>query len=106
MGMDFVALMKYGGPDQSVLRALDRLEAGSPAEVQGLARLMRERGFAAGRQEVPAWEFTSRPELRDPRLAQRPNLPKLGVALCLPEDFILTFGHDAVEVYHLLRWHF
>src|SRR5262249_55407981 len=106
MGMDFVALMKYGGPDERLLRVLDRLEAGSPAEVQALTRLMRERGFATGHEATAVWEFMYRTDLRDPRLGRRPRLPSLAVALHLPEDFFLTFGPDAIEVYHLLRWHF
>jgi hypothetical protein len=104
MGMDFAALMKYGGPDEG---ALDGLETGSPAEVRARGQLLRERGFAPARPEDAAvWEFTSRPEVRDPRLDGRPFLPDQGVALHLPEGFLLTFGPDAVEVYHLLRWFF
>lgn len=106
MGMDFTALMKYGEPDERLSRVLDRLEAGSPAAVQALARLMHDRGIGLGRDEAAVWEFTSRPELRDRRLGQRPRVPNLGVSLWLPEGFSLTFGQDAVEVYHLLRWHF
>jgi len=106
MGMDFVALMKYGGPGERLSRVLDRLEAGSPAAVQALARRMHERGLGLGREEPAAWEFTSRRELRNRRLARRPGLPNLGVSLWLPEGFSLTFGRDAVELYHLLRWHF
>ena len=106
MGMDFVALMRYGGPDERVVRALDRLEAGSPVEVRVLARLMHGQGFGLGREEAATWKFISRPELRDRRLARRPGLPNLGVSLWLPQGFSLTFGQDAVEVYHLLRWHF
>jgi hypothetical protein len=106
MGMDFVALMKYGGPDERLSRVLDRLEAGSPEHVRGLARLMHERGFGLGREEPAVWEFRYRPELRDRRLVHRPMLPNLGVSLWLPEGFLLTFGKDAIEVYHLLRWHF
>ena len=43
MGMDFVALMKDTKPAKS---ALDLLEADSPAELQAVARLMRDQGFA------------------------------------------------------------
>jgi hypothetical protein len=104
MGMDFVALMKHRGPDEEVLRVLDRLETTSPEEVQTLVRLLQARGFSYPRDDGPAWEFIHRDELRHPRLAQRPALPNLGVTLYLPEGFCLTFGPDAVEVYHLLRW--
>jgi hypothetical protein len=106
MGMDFVALMKYPGPDERLSRVFDRLEVRSPAEVQALARVMHERGFSVGCNAAAVWEFTSRPELRDRRLGQRPRLPNLGVSLWLPEDFSITFGRDAFEIYHLLRWRF
>src|SRR5262245_32120682 len=59
MGMDFVAMLKHRGPDERLSRVLDRLEAGSPAEVQALARLMHDRGLGLGREETAAWEFTS-----------------------------------------------
>jgi hypothetical protein len=104
--MDFVAMLRYGGPDERLSQVLDRLEAGSPAAVQALARLMHERGLGLGRDEAAVWEITSRPELRVRRLGRRPRLPNLGVSLWLPEGFSLTFGRDAIEVYHLLRWHF
>jgi hypothetical protein len=104
--MDFVALMKYPGPDERVLRALDFLEAESPEELQGVARVMQEHEFSVGRKETAVWKYQHRPELRDKRLDCRPVLPILGIALHLPEDFFLTFGSDAFEVYHLLRWHF
>jgi hypothetical protein len=101
-----VALLKYRGPDDRLLRVLDRLEAASPPEVLALILLLDARGFASNRRHAAAWEFMDKPELRDPRLPRRPPLPKLDVSLCLPEDFFLTFGPDAIEVYHLLRWCF
>jgi hypothetical protein len=105
MGMDFVALMKYAGPGKRLWRALTRLEAGSPEEIQALAQLMHERVFTGGHHDAAVWSCKARPELRDPTLDCRPALPNVGIALRLPEDFFLTFGHDAVEAYHLLRWH-
>src|SRR5262245_60894747 len=106
MGMDFVALMKYGGPDERVRRALDRLEAGSPEPLRAVRRLMEARGFSHGAEEAAVWEFRHRGEVRDPRLDGRPRLPRLSATLWLPEGFLLTFGPDAVEVEHLLRWWF
>jgi len=103
--MDFVALLKYGGPDARALRALDWLEADSPPEIKSLAPLFRERGFSIGDGEATVWEYHHRPDLHDARLNGRPKLPKLEVALHMKEDFFLTFGEDAIEVYHLLRWH-
>jgi hypothetical protein len=106
VGMDFVALMKYPGPDERLQAVLDGLEIGSPEEVRSLAQLLKARGFAIGQQERAVWTFTDRLELRDPRLDWRPTLPTLKTALHLPEEFFLTFGPDAIEVYHTLRWHF
>jgi hypothetical protein len=105
MGMDFVALMQYGGPDEPILRVLDRLEVESPVEIKTFAQCMHERGRWFGEEKTAVWKFAKRPELRDPRLEHRPALPNLGVFLQLQEGFFLTFGHDAVRVYHLLRWH-
>lgn len=104
MGMDFVVLLKYGGPDDRVLRVLDWLEVTSPAEVRTARRLIRAHGYHDHADEPAAWVSHRKPELRDPRLDRRPQLPNRDVALRLPEDFFLTFGRDAVEVYHLLRW--
>jgi hypothetical protein len=105
--MDFVALMKYGGPDKWLHRVLDRLEVESPEEVRRLSQSLDAGGYSTGREEVAVWMFSARrSHLRDPRLDSRPRLPNLGAALCLPEGFFLTFGPDAIELYHLLRWSF
>lgn len=101
MGMDFVALMRYGGLDERVLHALDSLEEGSPDELRAVKRLMKQRDFAVSRAEVACWRTSP-----DSRLAHRPDLPDLTAALRTPEDFFLTFDSDAFEVYHLLRWRF
>ena len=102
MGMDFIALMKYTKPAKS---ALDLLEADSPAELQAVARLMRDQGFALNNDLRSAvWEYNA--EVDGHRLDRRPELPTLKVALHTPENFFLTFGRDALEVYHLLRWMF
>jgi hypothetical protein len=106
MGMDFVALMKYAGPNPRLLRTLDDLETGSPAELRDVTRLMADRGFTVNPDRCPAaWESLKEPP-EGPSLHRRPDLPTLDVALHTPEDFFLTFGPDAVEVYHLLRWLF
>lgn len=101
MGMDFVALLKYGGPDERLRAVLDELEAGSPPEVQAWAQAWGLRP----NEEPATWQYHNRPELLDPRLDRRPALPDLRVLLRLPEEFCLTFGADAVEVYHPLRWY-
>jgi hypothetical protein len=102
MGMDFVALMRYARPDEI---ALDALEADSPAELKAVARLMRSLGFGLNNGLRSAvWEDNA--GVDSPRLDRRPDLPTLKMALHTPEDFYLTFGRDAFEVYHLLRWMF
>jgi hypothetical protein len=106
MGMDFVTLLRYAGPGAPVLRALDALEAGSPAELQAVARLLGARGFSLGDEAAAVWKVHHRGEVREPTLDRRPALPKLGAALHLPEGFLLTFGPDTVEAHHLLRWGF
>src|SRR5262245_46048923 len=106
MGMDFVALMKYGGPGERVRRALDRLEAGSPEPLRAVRRRLEARGFVHGEEAAAVWELRPRGEVRDPRLDGRPRLPRLSATLQLSEGFLLTFGPDAVAVGHLLRWWF
>jgi hypothetical protein len=102
MGKDFVALLRYARPDESVL---DALEAGSPAELKTVAHLMRGLGYGFNNGlRAAAWEDNA--GVDGPRLDRRPALPTLKLALHTPEDFYLTFGRDAFEVYHLLRWEF
>jgi hypothetical protein len=105
MGMDFVALMRYAGPKGPALHALDALEDDSPAELKFAARVMEEEGFKHNsRLRSAVWELNA--GVDGPRFDQRPDLPTLAVALHTPEDFFLTFGGDAFEVYLLLRWSF
>jgi hypothetical protein len=100
--MDFVALMRYAGPDE---RALGALEADSPAELKAVARLMRAQCFRLDNGlRSAAWEDNA--GVDGPKLDRRPALPTLSFALHTPEDYYLTFGRDAFEVYHLLRWLF
>jgi hypothetical protein len=102
--MDFVALLKYAGPDERTHAALDRLEAGSPEELRALVGVMHEHGWDYGHEGPALWRCRGRPDLRDPRLRCRPELPNLGASLHLAEDFFLAFGPDEVEVYHPLPW--
>ena len=102
MGMDFVALMKYKGPGERVVHALDKLESGLPEEWAILNRLMVDRGFRCDEEDEVGWEYQDRPELHDPRIAKRPALPDLSVNLHLPSGLFLTFGIDGIEIYHLL----
>jgi len=104
MGMDFTALLKYPGPDDLVLRALDYLEAESPEELTVLYRQLDVWGYGSSGQDPARWVYRSRPEFIDERIGHRPALPDTTVWLSLPEWFFLTFGRDTIEVYHLLRW--
>ena len=47
MGADFVALVKYRGPDARLAEVLTQLEKDSPEELKQLRRIMDARGFAA-----------------------------------------------------------
>jgi len=101
MGMDFVALLKYGGPDDPVLRNVESLAAGSPPELKVLSTLFRERKYSWGQGTGSVWT-SGHEHICD----GRPALPNLTVALRTPDDFFLTFGKDTIRVYHLLRWLF
>jgi hypothetical protein len=101
MGMNFVTLMKYAGPDENVIRIVDALAEKSPDDVRALAGLFRERGFPdLGQGTCSQWEdlFEEKP------YDCRPSLPNMRISLGTPEDFFLTFGRDIVQVWHLLRW--
>ncbi len=105
MGLDFSALIQYGGPSREILPVIACLERGEEdAAFQQVVAVGLRRGFAfaerAGRKA--AWRLWSDIEQEIP---QRPDLPSLDLSLDLPSDFSLTFGHDAVWVYHTLRWH-
>ncbi|MBV9125745.1 MAG: HNH endonuclease [Planctomycetes bacterium] len=101
MGMNFVALMEYAGPDERILRVLDSIAGDSPGELKVVARIMKEQGFAVHPDGAAGWECWKSEE---PKLDQRPKLPNLEVALHTPEDFFLIVGRDAIAVWHLLRW--
>jgi hypothetical protein len=105
VGMNFVALMKYGGPDERVLHALDSLEAGSPEELRAVGRLLKEKGFAISPDGRTAWERWQAGEVEGQTFPRRPALPDLTADLHTPEVFFLHFGPDAFDVWHLLRWH-
>jgi hypothetical protein len=106
MGLDFTALIRYGGPSGDVLPAIADLECG--AEEAALAEVVAcglRNDFAFAKYAPP--EASWRP-LADchQRLLRRPTLPTLEACLDLPSDFSLTFGRDTVWVYHTLRWLF
>jgi HEAT repeat protein len=96
--MDFVALMKYGGPGKRLDAALGVLEAGSPPELRRVRALMECLDYAVGQRENPTWQTAVL------LLPGRPKLPSTEPFLQTPEDFYLRFGADTIRVYHRLRW--
>jgi hypothetical protein len=106
MGLDFAALIRYGGPCDDVVHAIAQLEGGDEdaalVEVTACG-LHNDFAFAKRPREPAFWRSSS--DL-DQRLAGRPPLPTLATCLELPCGFTLTFGRDTVCVYHTLRWMF
>ena len=106
MGLDFTALIHYGGPSGDALQAITELEGGEePLALAEVVACVLRNDFAfakyAGNQAY--WRSLADYEQRLPR---RPSLPSLKACLDLPSDFSLTFGRDTVWVYHTLRWFF
>jgi hypothetical protein len=106
MGLDFTALIRYGGLNADVLHAIGRLEHGE--EVPAFAEvvtygLSNDFAFAKYSGQHAYWRPVADYEQR---LPYRPTLPSLEFCLELPSDFSLTFGRDSVWVYHTLRWIF
>src|SRR5262249_3205191 len=106
MGLDFTALIHYGGPSGYGLQGIARLERGEEntafAEVIAFG-LRNDFAFAKHVGQDAFWRSLVDYEQRLPR---RPALPSLEACLDLPSDFSVTFGHDAVWLYHTLRWLF
>jgi hypothetical protein len=106
MGLDFTALIHYAGPTADLLQAVARLERGEehPALAEVVTCGLRyDFAFAKRAGQQAFWRSSADYEQR---LARRPALPFLEACLDLPSDFSLTFGQDAVCVYHMLRWMF
>lgn len=105
MGQDFTALIHYGGPTGEILRAISRLEHDAEdaafAEVRACG-LQQDFDFAKHAEPVH-WAAVEDYEKTSP---ERPALPSLEWCLELPSSFSLTFGSDAVCVWHSLRWMF
>jgi hypothetical protein len=106
VGLDFTALIRYGGPADVVLRAIAYLETDEEdsvlAEVVACG-LRNDFAFARHRAGKAHWRPLDNWEAG---LSERPRLPCLKACLQLPSDFSLIFGRDAVWVYHTLRWMF
>lgn len=105
MGNDFSALLEYRGIGAAVLRIITRLESGyEPAEVTRVVDFGAAEGLAFAKRRQPVrWYHLSD---CDQPLPARPPLPNLSTRLALQSDFSLTFGADAIWVYHTLRWQF
>jgi HEAT repeat protein len=102
MGMDFLALMKYHGPNLHLAAMLCRLQLGSPQELKIARDLMDTLGVRCKERNPAGWESADGASLGS---TFRPNLPDMGVSWWTAEEFSLTFGADTIRVYHLLRWH-
>jgi len=104
VGLDFTALIHYDGPTGDVLRAIARLERGEEdAEFARVTAcgLRRDFAFASDPGRQALWRsFDDYEQV----LPVRPALPALESCLELPSKFSLTFGKDAVYVWHFLRW--
>jgi hypothetical protein len=102
MGMDFVALLSYPGIAR-VTAALESLESGTPfPETSAVEELWQSRGFAELYTPWPVWVGAFSTDT----FPGRPQLPNLERSLFARGFFFLTFGSDAVCLYHCLRWAF
>ena len=106
MGADFTALLPYAGLSDSVLDTIADWEFShdEPA-LAAVVECGRRSGFAFVNYSQEPSRWRSRADY-DQILPLRPNLPTLDASLELPSGFDLTFGEDAVLVYHVLRWLF
>src|SRR5262245_16754771 len=98
MGMDFSAIIKYGGP-QANDAAIRSLETQPLLELRRVKDLWRKRGFSAS-LEGGGWIDM----LAGGAPVGRPSLPSTRGSLKTQAGFILTFTADAVAVSHPLRW--
>ncbi len=101
MGMDFSALLKYETPGDLSDDRVAAIESQSPTDVKAVAGLWLSKGL--GEEPLNRAGWISSTEFPEP--AQKPEAPTLDYAFRTGEAFYLTFGKDAVWVYHLLRWH-
>jgi hypothetical protein len=99
MEMDFAALLHYPGPD-ACEAAIQALERGSPFEMRKVLQLWNRVGDFCMNLGGARWYETF--EDGDP--IARPARVSIQASLETREGFSLTFGRDAVLVYHPLRW--
>ena len=106
MGMDFSALLHYDGTTDHVLAAISQLESrSSHSSTDAVVELGRQEDFAFARDAGVGTDWRAYLDWETP-LQARPALPSTQEYLQLPSDFHLTFGDDAIWVYHTLRWLF
>ena len=101
MAMDFCALLKSQFP-RLLSNVSTLVEQGSPDGVRYVADHWKNAGFAEVSLVKPVWVPRYSVE---PGVVQAPSLPDLQLALRTKEEFYLTFGIDALSIYHPLRWH-
>jgi hypothetical protein len=100
MGMDFSALLKYQWAGEKSMRVVASIEADSPAELKQVQPLWKQCEFSEQTLTKATWVENLGSGVEIPR----PDLPNLLASLSTPEDFFITFGVDAVRIYHVLRW--
>lgn len=101
MGKDFSALLKTQWAGEKSMKVVAALEADSPPELKQVQAFWKEYGFSEPMLSKATWV-----QLFNESGAEiaRPDLPNLRAGLHTPEDFFITFGIDAMCIYHLLRW--
>jgi hypothetical protein len=77
------------------------IESTSPEEAQKIGELWRSYEFSPARLSCAGWITTA----VEPKPHPKPSLPSLTTSFRTAEAFYLTFGRDAVAIYHPLRWY-
>jgi len=107
MGTNFSALIRYAGPIGHGLDVIRHLEEGAfDRDLSDVIACGLRKDFAFAQRVEPEPYWCSWQNFDERRHSIRPSLPSLKVGLLLPSQFLLTFGEDAIEVLHDLRWIF
>lgn len=100
MGMDFSALLQCDPTSETFQLGVNRLEQRSPDKLRAVLdrwNAMHPPRLIPGKVWVPRYAV-------DSVGVERPKLPCLELSFRTEEGFYLTFGRDAVCIYHCLRW--
>jgi hypothetical protein len=97
--MDFAALLHYPGP-AACESAIHRLERGSPFEMRKVLQVWHRAGDFPMNLGGARWFET----FDEGNPVARPAPVSIQSSLETREGFSLTFGRDAVLIYHPLRW--